>query len=190
MCRFGNKVYFGDASRADLLHSAGAAQAKVLIIAVDDPKKTLEIVEIANKQFPDLKIIARAYDRTTVYELLKHKVHVIKRETFGSALEVGVEALKAMGFHAYQAERAGRIFRKLDEKTLLKLAPVWDDDDSYMIGIRQSTETLERVLQADRERGPDPVRDGAWDTEALRAEIRARNQEARLDEQAASRSDG
>jgi monovalent cation:proton antiporter-2 (CPA2) family protein len=179
--RFGNKVYFGDASRADLLHSAGAAQAKVLIIAVDDPQKTLEIVEIANKHFPDLKIIARAFDRTTVYELLKHKVHVIKRETFGSALEVGVEALKAMGFHAYQAERAGRIFRKLDEKTLLKLAPVWDDDDSYMIGIRQNTETLERVLQADRERGPDPVRDGAWDTEALRAEIRARNQNARPD---------
>ena len=99
---------------------------------------------------------------------------MIKRETFGSALEVGVEALKAMGFHAYQAERAGRIFRKLDEKTLRKLAPVWDDDDSYMIGIRQSTETLERVLRADRERGPDPVQDGAWDTETLRAEIRAR----------------
>jgi monovalent cation:proton antiporter-2 (CPA2) family protein len=174
--RFGNKVYFGDASRTDLLHSAGAGEAKVLIIAIDDPAKTVEIVEIANKHFPKLKIIARAYDRTTVYELLKHKVHVIKRETFGSALEVGVEALKAMGFHAYQAERAGRIFRQLDEKTLLKLAPVWDDDDSYMIGIRQSTETLERVLRADRERGPDPVGDGAWDTETLRAEIRARTQ--------------
>lgn len=178
--RFGNKVYFGDASRADLLHSAGAAQAKVFIIAIDDPVKTLEIVEIANKHFPDLKIIARAYDRNTVYELLKHKVHVIKRETFGSALEVGVEALKAMGFHAYQAERAGRIFRKLDEKTLLKLAPVWDDDDSYMIGVRQSTETLERVLKADRERGPDPVSDGAWDTETLQAEIRAKQLEARI----------
>ena len=177
--RFGNKVYFGDASRADLLHSAGAAQAKVLIIAIDDPAKTVEIVEIANKHFPELKIIARAYDRTSVYELLKHKVHMIKRETFGSALEVGVEALKAMGFHAYQAERAGRIFRELDEKTLLKLAAVWDDDDGYMIGLRQSTETLERVLQADRERGPHPVSDGAWDTETLRAEIRARNAEPR-----------
>jgi monovalent cation:proton antiporter-2 (CPA2) family protein len=184
--RFGNKVYFGDASRADLLHSAGAGEAKVLIIAIDDPAKTVEIVEIANKHFPNLKIIARAYDRTTVYELLKHKVHVIKRETFGSALEVGVEALKAMGFHAYQAERAGRIFRKLDEKTLLKLAPVWDDDDSYMIGIRQSTETLERVLRADRERGPDPIGDGAWDTEALRAEIRARTQEGQAEAEATS----
>jgi hypothetical protein len=108
-------------------------------------------------------------------------VHMIKRETFGSALEVGVEALKTLGFHPYQAERAGRIFRRLDEKSLLKLASVWDDDDSYMLGVRQSTETLERVLRADRERGPDPVRDGAWDTEALRAEIRARNQNARLD---------
>ncbi len=182
--RFGNKVYFGDASRVDLLHSAGAAQAKVLIVAIDDPEKTLEIVEIVNKHFPDLKIIARAYDRSTVYELLKHKVHVIKRETFGSALEVGVEALKAMGFHAYQAERAGRIFRKLDEKMLRKLASVWDDDDSYRIGIRQSTETLERVLRSDRERGPDPIQDGAWDTETLRAEIRARDQNARLDEPA------
>jgi monovalent cation:proton antiporter-2 (CPA2) family protein len=179
--RFGSKVYFGDASRADLLHSAGAGQAKVLIVAVDDAEKAVEIVDVANKHFPDLKIIARAYDRTTVYELMKRKVHMIKRETFGSALEVGVEALKTLGFHPYQAERAGRIFRRLDEKSLLKLASVWDDDDSYMLGVRQSTETLERVLRADRERGPDPVRDGAWDTEALRAEIRARNQNARLD---------
>lgn len=171
--RFGNKVYFGDASRADLLHAAGAAKAKVLIVAVDDPAKAVEIVEVANKQFPGLKIIARAYDRTTVYELLKLDVHVIKRETFGSALEVGVEALKAMGFHPYQAERAGRIFRKLDEQMIRKLAPLWDDDDSYMAGIRQSTERLEQVLQSDRERGPAPLADGAWDTDTLVAEIKA-----------------
>ncbi len=182
--RFGNKVYFGDASRSDLLQSAGAGEAKVLIVAVDDAEKAVEIVEVANKHFPDLKIIARAYDRTTVYELLKHKVHMIKRETFGSALEVGVEALKVMGFHAYQAERAGRIFRKLDEKMIRKLASVWDDDDSYMIGIRQSTETLERVLRADRERGPDPIQDGAWDTESLMAEIRANSPAALSQEEA------
>jgi voltage-gated potassium channel Kch len=171
--RFGNKVYFGDASRADLLHAAGAAQAKVLIVAVDDAAKALEIVEVANKQFPGLKIIARAYDRTTVYEMLKHDVHMIKRETFGSALEVGVEALKTLGFHPYQAERAGRIFRKLDEQMIRKLAPLWDDDDSYMAGIRQSTERLEQVLQSDRERGPAPLADGAWATDTLVAEIKS-----------------
>lgn len=96
--KFGVKGYFGDASRLDLLKNAGAKQAKLLIIAVDDPDTCLEIVKLAKQEFPQLKIYSRARNRRHAYELYKAGVNYFKRETFDSSLTMAQEIMKFLGY--------------------------------------------------------------------------------------------
>lgn len=148
--RFGNKVYYGDASQYPLLEAAGAAEAKLLIIAVDEPDKTLDIIHTAQKHFPHLKILARAIDRRHTYELLKTHIDGFRRETFDSALHVGVDALQLLGYSEDESRRAGDLFAEHDEESIHVLAEVWGDDKSYGVAIRQRIEDLQQVLQNDR----------------------------------------
>lgn len=158
--RFGWKVFYGDASRIDLLHAAGAQQAKLLVIAIDDSEQILHIVNLARQQFPNLKILARAIDRSHAYELIRRGVDVIHRETFGSALDMGVEALKLLGVRSYKAHRAAQTFRKHDEEALNELAFV-EDHTTLMARSRQLAELLEQILQSD-EREANHEIDRAW----------------------------
>lgn len=150
--RFGSTVYYGDAARADLLASAGAANAKLLVVGVDDVDKSLEIVRTAKKHFPRMKIVARAVDRRHTYELLAEEVESIRREVFHPALELGVDALKILGRDDEEAERMMQIFSEHDQATLLKLADVWGDDQSYGRAIRQHVEDLRSILMEDAAR--------------------------------------
>ncbi len=148
--RFGNRVYYGDAARLELLTAAGAAEAKLLVIAVDEPDKTLEIIATAKKHFPHLKILARAVDRRHAYALMRSQVDGFRRETFDSALYLGVEALQLLGHDKVAAEHAGKLFTKHDEQTLAVLSELWGDDKSYGVAVRQRMEQLRQVLQADQ----------------------------------------
>lgn len=148
---FGNKVFYGDASRKELLQAAGADEAKLLVIAVDDPGKTLSIIDIARTQFPHLKILARAIDRRHAYELLNRKIDGFRRETFDSALNLGVDALKALGRSENSAQRAGELFAEHDEQSLVLLSELWGDDKSYGVATRQRLEDLKQVLNADQQ---------------------------------------
>ncbi len=149
--RFGNTVFYGDSTRADMLHAAGADDAKLLVIAVDEPDKTLEIISIAKKHFPHLKILARAIDRRHAYELMRTDVDGIKRETFDSALNMGVDALKLLGHSEADASHAGDLFYEHDHKGLELLFEKWGDDRSYGIAVKQRMEDLRSVLQSDKE---------------------------------------
>lgn len=149
--RFGNTVFYGDASRKDLLAAAGADEANLLIIAVDEPDKTLEIIHTAKTHFPHLKILARAIDRRHTYELMRSGINGLRRETFDSALNLGLDALRLMGLSASQASRAGELFRAHDEQSLKVLADLWGDDRSYGVAVRQRLEDLRQVLAADQE---------------------------------------
>jgi glutathione-regulated potassium-efflux system ancillary protein KefC/glutathione-regulated potassium-efflux system protein KefB len=170
---FGHKTNYGDASRLELLQAAGAAEAKVLVIAIDDQEKALEIAETARRQFPHLKILARAWDRRHAYELLAKKVDDVERETFEAGLRLGIKAMRVLGMRANQAERAGRFFRRHDERLLNEMVKHWGTDDfREILRSRQSmTEELMRRDLATYESGPP---DGAWDTENLDEEIGAR----------------
>jgi glutathione-regulated potassium-efflux system ancillary protein KefC/glutathione-regulated potassium-efflux system protein KefB len=148
--RFGNKVFYGDAANRDLLAASGANDAQLLVIAVDDADKILEIVALAKKHYPHLKIVARAIDRRHAYELLHLGVTSFKRETFDSALNLGVEALTLLGNSREAAERAGRLFSAHDEESLHTLADVWGDDHSYGIAVKQRIEDLKHVLKKDQ----------------------------------------
>ena len=122
--RFGWRVHYGDASRLDLLRTAGAEKAKVLLIAIDDRDKALEMVEAAHQAFPNLTILARAFDRRHAYELLKTPGVSIERETFESALNYGRKALLKLGVSDRRALRAAIVFREQDNRLFFKeLAP-------------------------------------------------------------------
>ncbi|NNJ66294.1 MAG: potassium transporter [Xanthomonadales bacterium] len=147
--RFGYKVFYGDASRIQLLQAAGAEEAKLLVIAIDDHERAVKMVVSAREFFPHLKILARAFDRSHAYRLMEAGADVVTRETFGSALVMGEEALKLMGYEAARAYRIMRTFKKHDEEGLEKLYEVWGDEHAYGLRIRQNVEDLERVLKDD-----------------------------------------
>jgi monovalent cation:proton antiporter-2 (CPA2) family protein len=165
----GLKVFYGDASRPDLLAAAGAARAKLLVVAIDDPERTLSIVNSANKHFPELTILARAHGRAHAYELIDAGVDHIYRETLDSSLRVGIDAMRLLGFRSYQAVRAARKFRRLDEASVRELGSMRHDRRAYLDRAREMIRDLETVLRADLA-GVDHERDSAWDTESMRRE--------------------
>ncbi|MCI3133235.1 monovalent cation:proton antiporter-2 (CPA2) family protein [Phenylobacterium aquaticum] len=146
--RFGRKVHYGDASRLDLLRAAGAEKAKILLVAIDDQDKAVEIVEAAREAFPHLTILARAFDRRHAYDLLKKGAHGVERETFEGGLKFGERTLKHLGFSAKRAAKAAAIFRKHDIASFERLAPVWGEE-RYILASRDAAETMERLLRAD-----------------------------------------
>jgi Trk K+ transport system NAD-binding subunit len=149
--RFGNKVFYGDASRGALLKSAGAGRAKLLVIAIDDREKVVAMIHVSKMQFPQLKILARAYDRTHAYELINAGADFIARETFGSALGVGKQALSLLGISNERASRLTEKFEQHDTEGMYKLSEVWGDDHEYGLRLRQNLEDLKTVLQGDLE---------------------------------------
>ena len=159
--RFGYKVYFGDASRVQLLQAAGAEEARLLVVAIDDRAKAVQMVQAARQFFPGLKTLARAYDRSHAYELMNAGADVVTRETFGSALIMGEEALKLLGYDEARAYRIMRTFKRHDEEGLLKLFELWGDDQAYGLLVRQSVEELEKVLQDDSDEAEKHFRE-AW----------------------------
>ncbi len=148
--RFGNKVFYGDAARQDLLAASGANDAQLLVIAIDDADKVLEIAKLAQKHYPHLKIAARAIDRRHAYQLMHIGITTFKRETFDSALNLGIEALTILGNDYADARRAGEIFAQHDEESLIALAELWGNDHSYGIAVKQRVEDLKQVLSKDK----------------------------------------
>jgi glutathione-regulated potassium-efflux system ancillary protein KefC/glutathione-regulated potassium-efflux system protein KefB len=155
--RFGRRVYYGDASRIDLLRSAGAEKAKLLLLAVDDQDKALQIVEAVRETFPNLRVMSRAWDRRHAYDLLRKGAHDVERETFESALALGRRALQGLGFTERRAARAANLFRELDLDLFRKLAPVYDEEERYILATRASRDTMDRLLRAEMDRDEDDV---------------------------------
>ncbi len=147
--RFGRRVHYGDATRLDLLRSAGAEEAKLLIVAIDDRDQAVQMVETVRRAFPDLTILARAWDRRHAYDLLRSGAHQIERETFEGGLSMGGKALRALGLKASIANRAMAVFRQHDHKAFEALAPAWGEEERYILASRDSQQTMERVLMAD-----------------------------------------
>ena len=147
--QFGYKVFYGDASRAELLQAAGASTAQLLVIAIDERVKAVQMIHTARMHFPNLKLLARAFDRRHAYELMEAGADVITRETFGSALLMGEQALTLLGYSEPRAYRIMRKFKEHDEERLKYLFEVWGDDKAYGLRVRQSIEDLEKVLADD-----------------------------------------
>jgi voltage-gated potassium channel Kch len=160
--RLGLKVFYGDASRLELLHAAGAGRAKLFVLAIDDERKALELVDTIRKHFPHLTILARASGRAAAYELLNRGVQHVYRETLGSSLDLGTEALRLLGFRAYQAQRAARELKKHDEQAVRDLAAYWGDEKAYVNQARLRIEQFEQAMRNDQD-ADNATTDQGWE---------------------------
>jgi monovalent cation:proton antiporter-2 (CPA2) family protein len=168
--KMGFKVFYGDASRHDLLHAAGAAAAKIIIIAIDNAEKRLEMVETVKKHFPQLHILVRANNRYDAYDLMNEGMLHVYRESLDTSVRLGVDAMTILGYRAYTANRIAKTFLKHDEQSLKKLAAIWNKDE-YISEARKFIEELELIIQADAQ-APLPL-DMGWDAETLREEVKS-----------------
>ena len=165
--KFDQKAFYGDATRVDLLESAGIAKAKVFIIAIDEAEKCTELATLIKKLYPHLHIMARAYDVIHAHELHEAGADIIERETFSSSLDLGIEALRALGFRAHFATRAARLFRKHDEKAVREMASI-EKMETYVSLAKRRARELEKLLQRDNTKNDSDI-DKAWDLAAQRS---------------------
>ena len=161
--RFGYKVYYGDASRPDLLEAAGARTASALVIAVDDRDKINEIADTVRQHFPHLRLFARAFDRVHAYELLNRGIEHVHREVFASSVDMGEALLVALGAHPFDARRAIRTFKTHDERLVRLSAAHIDDDDALVDIARKGRAEIENVISGDVAGSSPHVGDHAWE---------------------------
>jgi glutathione-regulated potassium-efflux system ancillary protein KefC/glutathione-regulated potassium-efflux system protein KefB len=147
--RFGNRLYYGDASRLEMLRSAGAAQASVLVIAIDDVEASVRTAEVARRHFPNLRVLARARNRQHAFRLMEAGVTEIWREMFASSLELAEAVLVALGTSREAAASQVRRFRDIDEETLRAQASVRDDETKLIATAVASARQLESLFEAD-----------------------------------------
>ncbi len=148
--RFGFKVFYGDATRLDLLEAAGAAKARLLVVAIDQIEDSLALVDLVRERFPQLRIVARARNVRHWLELAERGVTAIERETFESALRTGREALVALGASPYEARELSEAFRRNNVATLRSLLPHFRDEAKTVAIAKSGRDELEENLRRDR----------------------------------------
>jgi len=147
--KFGNKIYFGDASRLDLLRAARADLAEVFVLAIDDVEASIRTAEMVRKHYPHLKIYARARNRVHAYRLMDIGVDRLIRETLLSSLELARDVLVELGYSAVEAEEAVRLFRQHDEDLLARQHKIHHDEAQLIASAKQGAEELERLFEQD-----------------------------------------
>ena len=160
--KMGFTVFYGDATRLDILKSAGADNARILIAAIDSPEINFDLIEKTKKEFPNLAVMVRAKSRIDAYDLIDAGVENIYRESLDTSVHLGVDALILLGFRKYTATRAGQNFIKYDEKALRILAAHRHDQSSYIFKTREQISLQEELLTNDREVVPN-IHDHAWE---------------------------
>jgi glutathione-regulated potassium-efflux system ancillary protein KefC/glutathione-regulated potassium-efflux system protein KefB len=147
--RYGAKIYFGDASRLELLQAAGADKAEVFVLAIDDVATSIRTAQLVKRRFPHLKIYARARNRHHAYQLMNIGVELIVRETLYSSLELGRGVLRGLGFKPAAAGRLVRQFGKYDEALLRRQYAFHQDEERLIASTKEAAEELERVFEQD-----------------------------------------
>jgi len=148
--RYGMRVFYGDATRLDLLHAAQADKAILLINAIDDVETSLRLTEMARTHFPQLKIVSRARNVTHLFELRERGADVVERETFEAALLIGQRALQQLGIDPVTAEQARGAFREHNLGTLESLFPHFRDEAQRISSAQKAREELAQSLEYDR----------------------------------------
>jgi len=161
--RFGNEVYFGDPTRPDVLRAAGAAGAKLLVVLHGDMEAVLRVVDVARRDFPHLKILARARNRRHAHLLMDRGVDGLVRETFHSSLMLAEQALVALGIAPDVAARSAVLFRDHDEKALEASHAIYRDEKKLIQTTQDATAELESLFEADPERESEPRTDSVSD---------------------------
>ncbi|WP_342075899.1 cation:proton antiporter [Yoonia sp. SS1-5] len=152
MRQFGARVYYGDATRPDLLHAAGLHDARILVIAIDDEDKITGLVHYVRQNYPDVHVIARAINRHHVYALWAAGCRDIIRDTYDSSLRIGRSALEAMGIAAHAADQMVQAFNAADRASMIELADAYDpaipvmENAAYVARVREIIGPREAAL--------------------------------------------
>jgi len=149
--RFGNKVYYGDASRLEVLQAAGAARAEVFVLALDDIDASVRTAELVRRHFPNLKIMARARNRQHALRLMDIGVRYFIRETYLSSLDLAQHTLEALGLTRADAIESIRRFDAHDKKQLQAQREFRDDEQKLIQSAQQAARELEQLFESDVE---------------------------------------
>jgi monovalent cation:proton antiporter-2 (CPA2) family protein len=147
--KYGGKIFYGDATRLELLKAAGAEKARLFVLAIDDVKASVETARVVRQHFPALQIIARAHNRVHYFRLRDLGVEVIHREVFAASLEATMDVLKAIGMNDADARHAVALFREHDEQLLAQQYSVHENEDELIQTTKQAAEQLQEVFEQD-----------------------------------------
>jgi len=153
--KFGYKLYFGDATRPDLLHSAGIEQAKLLVIAIDDEHQCTELARYVNQNYPEVHVVARAVNRQHVYELYAAGAEDIIRDTFDSATRAGRSALEALGLDLEEAQKKTDDFIEFDKFAMRYVAEAydstipWQENKVYIEKVKEVMALQDKIMDGD-----------------------------------------
>ncbi len=165
--KMGFKVYYGDATRVDLLQAAGAAEANILISTFSDPETNYKLTKICKENFPNLELMIRAKNRIDAYELMEMGVKNIYREHLDTSIRMGEDALKKLGFRAYTVHRLGQNFREYDESALEILRKYKHDEKKYISAVKLQIEQQEALLSGELSK-KFSLNDHAWDSDSMK----------------------
>ncbi|WP_192036094.1 monovalent cation:proton antiporter-2 (CPA2) family protein [Halomonas sp. YLGW01] len=154
--RYGNKVYYGDASRIDLLEAAGADKARVMVVAVGDTEASMRIVAQVQRQFPHLRLYARARNRYHAHLLMRAGVEHLVRELLPASLELTREVLVALDVTREQAQHTIDTFRPHDEQALRRQLEVFGNEKKQIQTVQEAARELEALYEADEEIDTSP----------------------------------
>jgi glutathione-regulated potassium-efflux system ancillary protein KefC len=157
---FGYKVFYGDASRLDMLRTAGADAAKVLVVAVDDKEQSLSIVDLAREHFPHLELVARARDVTHWNELRDRGVMRVERELFESSLRSARTVLEVLGYQPHEARQHAMRFRRHNLELFERMYPHRKDRAKVIAVIKQGRQQLEDQMAQERAEREKRQREG------------------------------
>ena len=166
--RMGFKVFYGDATREDMLHSAGAESAKILISAINSEETNKKLIEVCREHFPHLEVMIRAKNRYDAYEYMEMGIESIYREHLDTSIRMGEDALKKLGFRAYTVHRLAAQFKKYDEDALKILAQYKNDQEAYISKVKKQIEQQEMMISGELSK-KFSLNDHAWDSEAMKS---------------------
>ncbi|MDN3492191.1 monovalent cation:proton antiporter-2 (CPA2) family protein [Winogradskyella bathintestinalis] len=171
--KMGFEVYYGDATRLDLLESAGIAEAKIVIIATNKLSVTKAISKIVNEKYPHIQLMIRTKNRDDVYALLDLGLENFYRESLDTSLALASDVLHQLGFRKYTLNRQIKNYIKYDETSLRRLAKASKQEKNYLFKVRKELQEQEELLDADFKRGIDF--DNHWDSEHIRKALEKSN---------------
>jgi len=160
--RFGWRAFYGDATRLDLMRTAGAAEASLLVLAIDDIEQSVDVARMVRENFPALTIVARARNVQHFYELHELGVAFIERETFDSALMSARSALEHLGWQPHQARNLALRFRRYNIAQLHQMAPHRKDEAKLMAAARQGRQQLEELFALERQQAAERQARAGW----------------------------
>lgn len=173
--KFGFKLYYGDVTRPQVIEQAGIKNTKLIILSMAEYDEALKVADYLKKNYPNVKIMARAKDIYHAFEFFKLNVNTVQHEVFNSAAELGEKALVHLGLSKYEAYRAARTFKHHEKQVMIDLYELWKEDENRFIQeSRRFSEQLSEILQAEKNYLINET-DYAWDEKTINNEDETSN---------------